>query len=260
MRGSCSASAVSNAAWLAENFPLKATGSVVGDAREHGACAQDTKGEARDGDDRGGLHEVQLRHASQLTSEEYVKQKAWESASLERCPVHPKGGCGFARHTAYARVEPPGMRIARWYCEEGHVTFSLLPDCLASRLSSTLVAVEKVALAVEQRTKSLEEVAATLRPDIEVQGAVRWVRRRVVAVALALTVLKGLQPDVFGDVGPTLGGVCAALGVKQALPAVRASAGAQLSAMPPYVGLGARRFRGDSGHQRSQQGAGADTS
>ena len=77
---------------------------------------------------------MQLRHDCQLTSEEYVKQEAWKSASLQRCPKHPAGGCGFARHTAYARVEPPGMHIARWYCPEAHVTFSLLPDCLASRL------------------------------------------------------------------------------------------------------------------------------
>lgn len=207
-----------------------------------------------------GLEVVQLRHDCQLTSEEYVKQRAWESASLEQCPVHPEGGCGFARHTAYARVEPPGMRVARWYCGEGHVTFSLLPDCLASRLSSTLVAVEQVAIAVEQRTTSIEEVAATLRPDIEVQGAVRWMRRRVVAVAVALKVLKGLQPDVFGSVELTLGGVCAALGVVEALPAVRASAGAQLRAMPPYVGLGSRFRGGKRGQLRLQQGAGADTS
>ena len=205
---------------------------------------------------------VQLRHASQLTSEEYVKQKAWERASLEQCPVHPKGGCGFARHTAYARVEPPGMFIARWYCRDGHVTFSLLPDCLASRLSSTLAAVEQVALAVEQRTGSIEAVAATLRPDIEVQGAVRWVRRRVVAIVTALKVLKGLQPDVFGGVEATLGGVRAALGVKvdEVLPAVRASAGAQLGAMPPYVGFGARHRGGKRGQRKLQQGAGADTS
>lgn len=245
---------------LAENFPLKATGTVVGDAREHGAGAHARKGEARDGRLRAGLEVVQLRHPTKLTSEEYVKQKAWESASLEQCPVHPEGGCGLARHTAYARVEPPGMFVARWYCEEGHVTFSLLPDCLASRLSSTLVAVEQVATAVEQRTTSIEEVAATLRPDIEVQGAVRWVRRRVVAVAVALKVLKGLRPDVFGCVEPTLGAVCATLGVVEALPAVRASAGAQLSAMPPYVGLGARLRGRKRGQRRLQQGAGADTS
>ena len=172
--------------------------------------------------------------------------------------MHPGGGCGFARHTAYARVEPPGMLIARWYCEEGHVTFSLLPDCLASRLSSTLVAVEKVASAVEQRTRSIEAVAATLRPDIEVQGAVRWVRRRVVAVATALKVLKGLRPDVFCGVAPTLAGVRAVLDVAEALPAVRASAGAQLRQMPPYVGLGDRHRGGDRGQRARQQGAGAD--
>ena len=203
---------------------------------------------------------VQLRHESQLTSEEYVKQKAWESASLEQCPVHPEGGCGIARHTAYARVEPPGMYVARWYCREGHVTISLLPDCLASRLSSTLAAVEQVAQAIEERTGSIEMVAATLRPDIEVQGAVRWVRRRVVAVVTALKVLKGLRPDVFGGVEPTLGGARAALGVDEVLPAVRASAGAQLGAMPPYVGLGARHCRGKCGQRKLQQGAGADTS
>jgi hypothetical protein len=154
------------------------------------------------------------------------------------------------------------MFIARWYCRDGHVTFSLLPDCLASRLSSTLAAVEQVALAVEQRTRSIEAVAATLRPDIEVQGAVRWVRRRVVAIVTALKVLKGLQPDVFGGVEATLGGVRAALGVKvdEVLPAVRASAGAQLRGMPPYVGLGHRHRGGKRGQRKLQQGAGADTS
>lgn len=150
------------------------------------------------------------------------------------------------------------MFIARWYCAQGHVTFSLLPDCLASRLSSTLGAVEQVAVAVEQRTTSIEAVAATLRPDIEVQGAVRWVRRRVVAVAIALKVLKGLRPDVFGGVAPTLGGVRAALDVAEVLPAVRASARAQLRQMPPYVGLGARHRGGNTRQRRRQQGVGAD--
>jgi len=201
---------------------------------------------------------VQLRHESQLTSEEYVKQRAWENASLRRCPLHPEGGCGFARHTAYARVEPAGMLIARWYCEEGHTTFSLLPDCLASRLSSTLAAVEEVALAVEQRAGSMEALAAELRPDIEVQGAVRWVRRRVVAAVVALRVLKGLRPDVLDGVEPTLGKVRAALGVVEALRAVRELASAQLVQMPAYVGFGARHFKTNRGRRRRQQGTGAD--
>jgi hypothetical protein len=152
------------------------------------------------------------------------------------------------------------MFIARWYCALGHVTFSLLPDCMASRLSSTLATVEEVAIAVEQRAGSIETVAEELRPDIEMKGALRWVRRRVVAVATALNVLKGLRPDVFGGVEPTLGEVRAALGVVEALPAVRESAGAQLAAMPPYVGLGARHRGGKRGQRRLQQGAGADTS
>jgi len=90
---------------------------------------------------------VQLRFATGLTSEECVKQNGWLLATLQRCPRHPEGGCGFARHTPYARVEPPGTLIARYYCPKDHVTFSLLPDCLAARLSSTLAEVEKVATA-----------------------------------------------------------------------------------------------------------------
>ena len=39
--------------------------------------------------------------------------------------MHPQGGCGFARHGSYERVDPPGTRIARWYCRVGHQTFSL---------------------------------------------------------------------------------------------------------------------------------------
>jgi hypothetical protein len=202
--------------------------------------------------------QVQLRHETKLTSEEYVRQKGWESARLERCPVHPEGGCGIARHTPYARVEPPGMRVARSYCAKGHVTISLLPDCLASRLSSTLSRVEEVVEAVEQRDRSIEVVAERLRPEIEVQGAVRWVRRRVVAVAVALVALKGLRPDVLTCVSPTLSEVRSALGVGAVLPALREIAGAQVVYVPPYVGLGPRVSGGKTKRRGIQQGKGAD--
>jgi hypothetical protein len=112
---------------------------------------------ARHGDGRAGRWPVQLRYACELTGEEYVSQGAWRKASLPRCPLHPKGGCGFARHGTYARVTPPGTQIARWYCPAGHRTFSLLPDCLAARLSGTLAEVEAVVRAVEQ-APSLEAV------------------------------------------------------------------------------------------------------
>lgn len=202
--------------------------------------------------------QVQLRHETKLTSEEYVKQKGWESARTERCPVHPEGGCGIARHTPYARVEPPGMLVARDYCATGHITISLLPDCLASRLSSTLSRVEEVATAVEERESSIEAVAQRLRPEIEVQGAVRWVRRRVVAVAVALAALKGLRPDVLTHVGPTLGEVRSALGVGAVLPALRGLCGPRLCFVPPYVGLGPRVSGGKTKRRGIQQGKGAD--
>ena len=57
---------------------------------------------------------MQLRFSSDLTDEEYISQQAWRNASLKRCPLHPKGGCGFARHGTYERLSPPGTRIARW--------------------------------------------------------------------------------------------------------------------------------------------------
>ena len=40
-----------------------------------------------------------------LTAEQYVAQRFWESASLPPCPMHPEGGCGFARHTPYERTK-----------------------------------------------------------------------------------------------------------------------------------------------------------
>jgi hypothetical protein len=201
---------------------------------------------------------VQLRLRTGLTGEEYVKQEFWRTASLERCPLHPEGGCGFARHTAYGRVEPPGAFIARWYCPKGHTTFSLLPDCLASRLSSTLAEVEDVARRVEESTESFEQTAENIRGDIERQGAVRWVRRRVMAVCVALLALKGLRPDLLAGEQPTLDDFRDALRVEQVLPRLREVAGPQLASLPPPVGFGPRSSGGKSRSKRSQHETGAD--
>ncbi|MCY4540933.1 MAG: hypothetical protein OXB95_00850, partial [Rhodobacteraceae bacterium] len=35
--------------------------------------------------------------------DEYIAQKKWKNARLKKCPKHPEGGCGFARHGAYRR-------------------------------------------------------------------------------------------------------------------------------------------------------------
>ena len=72
----------------------------------------------------------------------YVRQKEWRGARLQRCPLHPGGGCSLRRHGAYERSSPPGVRIARWYCPEGRRTFSLLPDFLCVRLPGLLSSIE----------------------------------------------------------------------------------------------------------------------
>jgi len=84
-----------------------------------------------------------------LTSEAYVAQCAWQRASLAGRPRHPGGGCGFARNGTYPRQTPAGMRIARYYCPTAHETFSLLPDCLASRFPGDLDDLERVVAHVE---------------------------------------------------------------------------------------------------------------
>lgn len=205
-----------------------------------------------------GLDSVQLRFETKLTSEEYVEQKAWLSASLSRCPLHPEGGCGFARHTAYERAEPPGAFVARHYCHKGHTTFSLLPDCLASRLSSTLSAVEQVAEAVEAIDESRETVAELLRPDIGRQGAMRWVHRRVVAVRGALVTVMGLLPALLAGCELTLHAFRKALAVERVMPALREAVSQQLAALPPPVGFGPRSAPRNKRRKPRQQKAGAD--
>jgi hypothetical protein len=200
---------------------------------------------------------VQLRFACEHTGEEYVKQEAWRDASLPRCPLHPKGGCGFARHGTYERVSPPGTRIARWYCPAGHRTFSLLPDCLAARLSGTFSEVEAVVRAVEQAAH-LEGACQVLRLDIELPGALRWVRRRVQAVHASLHLLKGLLPELFTTCPTTLTAFSAQLGVGEVLRALRHIGAAFLQRLPAPLGFVPRSKPGGWRGRARQHGVGAD--
>ena len=93
-----------------------------------------------------------------VTSEGYVTEQGWRTATLERCPLHREGGCGLARHGSYPRVRPAGIRVARFWCPKAGVTISLLPDFLASRLSGTLAELEAV-VEVAEGARS-EEAAA----------------------------------------------------------------------------------------------------
>ena len=200
---------------------------------------------------------MQLRFQTGLTSEEYVSRQAWREATLERCPLHPTGGCGLARHGTYERADPPGARIARWYCREGHCTFSLLPDCLSARLPGALAAAETAVLVVEQ-APSLEAAADRLRPDIELPGAIRWARRRVQRVHAALHVLRGLEPERFAGWPATVNAWRAGLGVEPVLPTLRDVAADVLHELPAPVGFSDRHPRGGESHFERQHSMGPD--
>ncbi len=200
---------------------------------------------------------MQLRFATSVTGEEYVSQELWLDASLPSCPLHPKGGCGFARHGTYERLSPPGTLIARWYCPQGHRTFSLLPDCLAARLPGTLTEVEAVVAAVEQ-AKSLEAACANLRLAIGLPGVLRWVRRRVQAIHGLLNTLKGLMPERFAGCEPRLDAFAERLGVEAVLQALRQIAALHLTSLPAPLGFGPRRARGGETDRLYQHSAGPD--
>jgi hypothetical protein len=179
---------------------------------------------------------VQLRFQTGLTSEDYVSRKAWREASLSRCPNHPRGGCSLARHGTYERKTPAGTRIARWYCPESHTTFSLLPDFLAARLPGTLNALEDV-VAVAEQAPSLEAAANSLRLDIELPGALRWIRRRIALVHRCLVLVIGLLPDQLAGCVATVTHLREHLGHESVLMALRASTARQLPQLPSPVGF-----------------------
>lgn len=192
---------------------------------------------------------VQLRFQSGQTSEDYVTQQGWRNASLPCCPLHPKGGCGFARHGTYGRVNPPGTRIARWYCPQGHRTFSLLPDHLAARFPGTQADIEQVVATVE-RAPSVEAAANALREDeITLASALRWIRRRVRLIHTALTVVVSLLPELCLGSSPTVQAFRTRLACEPVLVALRHSACIHLQALPRPLGF---RPPGEAGGGRKR--------
>lgn len=138
------------------------------------------------------------------SAETYVTNREWRLVRLERCPLHPPGKCSFARHGTYPRAVPERTRIARWYCPEGHRTFSLLPDFLAARLPGLLSSIEQAVATAE--TSASQEVAADelRRDDVTLPSAVRWLRRRVRQVHDGLKSVCDLSAQWPAAVNPTL--------------------------------------------------------
>jgi len=182
---------------------------------------------------------MQIRYATDLSAEQYVQQEAWKEARLDNCPIHPQGGCGFSKNGTYRRKYPQGTKIARWYCSVGHTTFGLLPDCLSSRLSGSLNEVEAVVVEVEN-SPTQEKAADNIRPDIELPGVLRWMRRRVKLVQTALSMLIELIPPVFSGCNPSLSSFRSTLCVEPVLPELRSRASEYLHLIPPPLGFGPR--------------------
>lgn len=188
-----------------------------------------------------GLMPVQLRFETGLTGAEYVTREGWREARLSRCPLHSHGGCGFARHGAYERKTPAGTLIARWYCPQGHCTFSLLPDHLAARFPGTLREIEHVVATVEQ-ARSVEAAANELRRDaITLPSALRWVRRRLSPVRKLLTILVGMFPECLLGCAPRIAALRERLACTQVLMRMRELARGHLQALARPLGFGHRR-------------------
>jgi hypothetical protein len=182
---------------------------------------------------------MQIRYATDLSAEQYVQQQAWQTATLNHCPLHPQGGCGFCKNGSYRRKIPDGAKIARWYCADGHMSFSLLPDCLASRLSGSLIEVEDVLTKVKN-SPSQEAAADHIRIDILLPGALRWIRRRIFLVKASLSMLIQMLPGLFADCHPSILCFQSVLNVDYVLPQLREVASPYLQILPPPLGFGPR--------------------
>jgi hypothetical protein len=181
---------------------------------------------------------VQLRHNTTLTSKDYVTHTAWHQATLDVCPRHPEGGCGFASHGTYPRVKPSGMRVARWYCPKAQTTFSLLPDCMCARMGGSLDETERV-VALSDRI-GVEKAAMELRVgEVELPGALRWLRRRRQGVRAALLALITALPGQLGS-APEIEAMRLALKTERLLVALREIGTAQLHSLPAPLGFGRR--------------------
>jgi hypothetical protein len=147
------------------------------------------------------------------------------------------------------------MQVARYYCPTARETFSLLPDCLASRFPSDLDDLERVVIAVEA-ARSVEAAADTLRPAVVLPSAVRWVRRRLRLVRAALVLLATTLPDLVGHGRLTT--VRTTWATDRALVAVRQRGAAHLAAWPRPLGFRPHRTEPDAAVAAVQHGMGPD--
>jgi hypothetical protein len=133
------------------------------------------------------------------------------------------------------------MRVARWYCPQGRMSFSLLPDCLCSRLRGSLDEAERVVVMSE--AMGVEAAAQAIRVDeIELPGVLRWLGRRRRGVRAAVLALVTAMPGRLGTVAEVRA-VRSVLGTERALVALREIGADRLHVLAPPVGFGPPRVR-----------------
>ena len=111
--------------------------------------------------------------------------------------------------------------------------------------------------AVEQAA-GVEAACEELRLDIELPGALRWLRRRVQAVHASLHLLKGLLPELFAPLPTTLTAFAERLGVGAVLRALRQIGAAFLQQLPAPLGFAPRPQAGSGAKSARQHRVGAD--
>ena len=148
-----------------------------------------------------GWWRLQLRLERACTSEEYLSASLWTEAVELRCPQCPDDGPRMRGHGSYPRKG--GWRVKRLYCPVCRRTCSLLPSWLAAGLSGTLAEVERV-VREAAAAATREQAVDALRPlELGLQGALRWLRRRVQGVTLGLELPGQLAPTARGGLEPT---------------------------------------------------------
>jgi hypothetical protein len=185
--------------------------------------------------------DVQVLGKEFIAADRYVADRTWERAILCECPFHPQGGCGLRKLGTYRRVQPEGVRVARFWCPRVRTSISLLPAFLAARLVGTLDDVEATVLAVEQAGSAAAAVErvypAAAEHAIGPTCAMRAIRRRLHAVRAALLAFVTLMAESMTDVAPTVGALREALGTERVLVTVRRIMERHLGALPTPLGF-----------------------
>lgn len=210
------------------------------------------------------LERVQLFVEIEMTLGQYVAQEGWRHARLLRCPLHPKGGCGFSSHGTYWRKYPIPFPIVRYYCRQGQTTFSLIPEFAASQVSGTLEEVER-SVSIYEEEENIYKAAEIVRPPETHDGdptslaaTSQWISRRVRWVQATLITAAGLFPELFAGCAMTVTAFRLHLQSEHVLMDLRVLCSDHLAYLPAPVGFGPRQGSGKSAKGESQQSMRSD--